>query len=148
MSVPVFHSFTWLTNRRHTHSHDYPPPTPDAISDSPGKGTCFSRRTLHTNLNSISSQFRLFSCSHVVPSGLSWLDQPFHFTLNSSQQLLSFRASSRLPLSCPACAQQPLVACLLNMTLCFDAVLCFFRFLCFLYFTSFASNTRSALPVS
>ncbi len=112
VSVPVFHSSTRLSNSKHTHSHDTPPPPPPTqhpcyFSDSPGKGTCFSCRTLHTKLNNISSHFRLFSCSHVVPSGLSRLDQPFHFTLNSNQQLLSFRASSRLPLSCPACTQQP-----------------------------------------
>ena len=124
VSVPVLHSSPLFSKSRHTHSNEPPPPPqnkthpPCYYSYSPGKGTCFSRRTLHTNLNSISSQFRLFSCSHVVPSGLLWLDQPFHFTLNSNQQLLSFRASSRLPLSCPACAQQPLLlhACL-NMTL-------------------------------
>ena len=117
MNVSEFHSSTWFSKFKHTLSHDPPPPPqshpPCYSSHSPGKGTCFSRRTLHTNLNNISSQFRFFSCSHVVPLGLSWLDQPFHFTLNSSQQLLSFRASSRLPLSCPACTQQP---CLLHAT--------------------------------
>ena len=122
----MFHSSKCFSHRRHTHSCAPSLPLPQThppcyFSDPPGKGTCFSRRTLHTNFNSIESQFRLFSCSHVVPSGLSWLDQPSHFTLNSNQQLLSFRASSRLPLSCPECTQQPFFCMPLNMTFCFKS---------------------------
>ena len=67
----------------------------------PGRGTTFSLLILCRNWCSSTSQFKSWKCSQVVPSGCFASAQSFHLTLNSSQQLDSFRASSRRPLSCP-----------------------------------------------